>query len=125
MSLLWWFFFFSSRRRHTRCSRDWSSDVCSSDLRRLACALRHWARTPRQACLLPGCADRRSAPSLYREMEEEDRRCAPASRQRGGGALANQSALILRSVAQRRVSKDEGGPMVRDAALRHHEGRES
>src|SRR2546422_1562608 len=28
------FFFFSSRRRHTRCSRDWSSDVCSSDLRR-------------------------------------------------------------------------------------------
>src|SRR2546422_6297913 len=27
-----YFFFFSSRRRHTRCSRDWSSDVCSSDL---------------------------------------------------------------------------------------------
>src|SRR5215813_7363135 len=26
------FFFFSSRRRHTRCGRDWSSDVCSSDL---------------------------------------------------------------------------------------------
>src|SRR3989449_4475593 len=29
-------FFFSSRRRHTRCSRDWSSDVCSSDLHWLA-----------------------------------------------------------------------------------------
>src|SRR5256884_6385838 len=27
------YFFFSSRRRHTRCSRDWSSDVCSSDLK--------------------------------------------------------------------------------------------
>src|SRR5690349_22879635 len=27
------FFFFSSRRRHTRSLRDWSSDVCSSDLR--------------------------------------------------------------------------------------------
>ena len=26
------FFFFSRRRRHTMCSRDWSSDVCSSDL---------------------------------------------------------------------------------------------
>src|SRR6266498_1511821 len=26
------FFFFSGRRRHTRCGRDWSSDVCSSDL---------------------------------------------------------------------------------------------
>src|SRR5207245_4969425 len=25
-------FCFSSRRRHTRCYRDWSSDVCSSDL---------------------------------------------------------------------------------------------
>src|SRR5207249_5885253 len=28
------FFFFSSRRRHTRSKRDWSSDVCSSDLDR-------------------------------------------------------------------------------------------
>src|ERR1041385_7112011 len=26
------FLLFPSRRRHTRCSRDWSSDVCSSDL---------------------------------------------------------------------------------------------
>src|SRR6266542_6439081 len=30
--LVSFFFFFSSRRRHTRCYRDWSSDVCSSDL---------------------------------------------------------------------------------------------
>src|SRR2546421_6079785 len=30
------FFFFSSRRRHTRSDRDWSSDVCSSDLDRPA-----------------------------------------------------------------------------------------
>src|SRR6266496_1895133 len=29
---LFFFFFFSSRRRHTRSLRDWSSDVCSSDL---------------------------------------------------------------------------------------------
>src|SRR5438105_13327039 len=39
------FFFFSSRRRHTRSTRDWSSDVCSSDLdhaeeRRLAGTVR-------------------------------------------------------------------------------------
>src|SRR5690606_40392763 len=32
MSVVVFFFFFSSRRRHTRFSRDWSSDVCSSDL---------------------------------------------------------------------------------------------
>src|SRR2546430_9460185 len=30
------FFFFSSRRRHTRFDCDWSSDVCSSDLRPIA-----------------------------------------------------------------------------------------
>src|SRR5206468_7076408 len=30
--LVFFFFFFSSRRRHTRSDRDWSSDVCSSDL---------------------------------------------------------------------------------------------
>src|SRR5690625_7974635 len=29
-------FFFSSRRRHTRWPRDWSSDVCSSDLESLS-----------------------------------------------------------------------------------------
>src|SRR6185295_17557413 len=33
------FFFFSSRRRHTRYWRDWSSDVCSSDLRVAARAM--------------------------------------------------------------------------------------
>src|SRR5690554_7065226 len=32
VSFFLFFFFFSSRRRHTRCGRDWSSDVCSSDL---------------------------------------------------------------------------------------------
>src|SRR5207249_9659443 len=34
--VFYYFFFFSSRRRHTRSKRDWSSDVCSSDL------LRRW-----------------------------------------------------------------------------------
>src|SRR5690625_7730045 len=35
--LLSFLFFFSSRRRHTRWPRDWSSDVCSSDLRNNGC----------------------------------------------------------------------------------------
>src|SRR3712207_6352663 len=38
------FFFFSSRRRHTRYWRDWSSDVCSSDL-----VMSHELRTPLNA----------------------------------------------------------------------------
>src|SRR5699024_12100733 len=37
-------FFFSSRRRHTRSKRDWSSDVCSSDLVCLDPARMHWQR---------------------------------------------------------------------------------
>src|SRR5699024_11620848 len=37
-------FFFSSRRRHTRSKRDWSSDVCSSDLGSLTGA--DWQRLP-------------------------------------------------------------------------------
>src|SRR6266700_5859490 len=42
------FFFFSSRRRHTRFSRDWSSDVCSSDLRALRCRGKPWHRSALQ-----------------------------------------------------------------------------
>src|SRR6266498_4722111 len=39
--MCFFFFFFSSRRRHTRCGRDWSSDVCSSDLDLRFYDLRH------------------------------------------------------------------------------------
>src|SRR5690625_6045114 len=46
------FFFFSSRRRHTRWPRDWSSDVCSSDLERLD-AERDRAAAPRRRRLGP------------------------------------------------------------------------
>src|SRR5687768_12723857 len=41
-------FFFSSRRRHTRCSRDWSSDVCSSDLAKYACPVREAGEAARR-----------------------------------------------------------------------------
>src|SRR3989449_8534554 len=43
------FFFFSSRRRHTRCSRDWSSDVCSSDLEPLGRLATVSARPPQSS----------------------------------------------------------------------------
>src|SRR2546429_9554987 len=57
-------FFFSSRRRHTRCSRDWSSDVCSSDLtsakpprpiRRFTSYLGPSARARRSSVVLTPC----------------------------------------------------------------------
>src|SRR5439155_14294878 len=48
-------FFFSSRRRHTRWPRDWSSDVCSSDLvvNRSAADLLHDARSRERAACIP------------------------------------------------------------------------
>src|SRR5699024_12200693 len=62
------FFFFSSRRRHTRSKRDWSSDVCSSDLGQgeilsgpavgLADeALERWKQRVRDCGVLPGGLD--------------------------------------------------------------------
>src|SRR5256884_6116314 len=39
--------FLSSRRRHTRCSRDWSSDVCSSDLTRTGWNGQTWGANQR------------------------------------------------------------------------------
>src|SRR3712207_8391946 len=41
-------FFFSSRRRHTRYWRDWSSDVCSSDLAETVAAVAQLSTTGRR-----------------------------------------------------------------------------
>src|SRR5690554_7138620 len=41
-------FFFSSRRQHTRCGRDWSSDVCSSDLDAFEIVLKLWDAPQRE-----------------------------------------------------------------------------
>src|SRR2546429_679374 len=62
-------FFFSSRRRHTRCSRDWSSDVCSSDLCVPASPLDAAERGPY------GCFSARSREStgeLYQRLRKEN-----------------------------------------------------
>src|SRR2546430_10178597 len=46
------YFFFSSRRRHTRFDCDWSSDVCSSDLR----PFHDWNERIHAECYQPNCA---------------------------------------------------------------------
>src|SRR5262245_64615077 len=58
------FFFFSSRRRHTRCLSDWSSDVCSSDLRR-----RHRDRRVAQGGRRPADARADREPRRRRDRE--------------------------------------------------------
>src|SRR5690606_41011258 len=56
-------FFFSSRRRHTSFSRDWSSDVCSSDLwQHSRCVAPAPERPPRYLL------SRRDAPRLARAL---------------------------------------------------------
>src|SRR5207302_2515953 len=88
VSVFFFFFFFSSRRRHTRFSRDWSSDVCSSDLPR-------WSRSRRTAArrrskravrsttlnLSPPLARSRRRPG--RAARSEERRVGKECRTRG------------------------------------------
>src|SRR5687768_17878773 len=72
------FFFFSSGRRHTSCSRDWSSDVCSSDLEddevvpAVRPALADDDGVARQR-------DVRDEPVVARARPPEDERVAPAA----------------------------------------------
>src|SRR5258707_7430037 len=74
------FFFFSSRRRHTRYWRDWSSDVCSSDLEKCTGTF-FWGspRTP-WVCRLCGVevsrwvALRRSNSDFYRAWRQRSLR---------------------------------------------------
>src|SRR5690606_39768803 len=85
-------FFFSSRRRHTRFSRDWSSDVCSSDLagRDRPGVRRHTGTHPADRVQdhvevappvplagpagLPGLAATEGAPTLRQAQRSEERR---------------------------------------------------
>src|SRR5207253_8550147 len=91
------FFFFSSRRRHTRWPRDWSSDVCSSDLRLVGTrsglisrssfigtgsdppALRHFSTE------LPQCEQVhvKASQARWSQTRSEERRVGKESRTRG------------------------------------------
>src|SRR6266478_1057020 len=64
------FFFFSSRRRHTRFDCDWSSDVCSSDLKQ---------RRARSSSA--GVVDRRA--QKIQRVEKAERGCAGLSERVG------------------------------------------
>src|SRR6266581_5750283 len=65
------FFFFSSRRRHTRWTGDWSSDVCSSDLRGRR-ARGGWRRRRARRCR-ETTRRRRASPGGPRGRSEERR----------------------------------------------------
>src|SRR3712207_7165884 len=75
-------FFFSSRRRHTRYWRDWSSDVCSSDLNASPNVLAQRLRGLEEA----GIVRRRKLPppaaSKIYELRSEERRVGKECRSR-------------------------------------------
>src|SRR5690606_40165763 len=93
-------FFFSSRRRHTRFSRDWSSDVCSSDL--LLAHLRGCVRQqPGLACGRVHAAPVRASGALGRSrgpLELESIPVRPAGLQGFGGTSERSE--------ERRVGKE-------------------
>src|SRR5690606_14468819 len=87
------FFFFSSRRRHTRFSRDWSSDVCSSDLRRCSRRSALWAVELRREESRRGLEDRvRPTQLLHLLLEGLDPR-GVLTRRAGLQALVDVSSL--------------------------------
>src|SRR5207302_4099009 len=87
------FFFFSSRRRHTRFSRDWSSDVCSSDL------------------LFPGCCGNRAA--------QGGNRPHPVSRKGISGRLADTCQAAICAIAATKA--DTGLHEIGRASCRERE----
>src|SRR5262245_2612138 len=99
------FFFFSSRRRHTRCLSDWSSDVCSSDLRRRADDAA--VRPDEQAVC------RRAAVRAVREAMED--------LEVAGEAHAEEAAAAG-AVARPIASEGSGAVQVPIAALRESTG---
>src|SRR5207245_4190669 len=84
-------FFFSSRRRHTRCYRDWSSDVCSSDLlfprrfERIRCAPgdgRNRVSASRVECTASDLLRRNDFLRTTRRTRSEERRVGKECRSR-------------------------------------------
>src|SRR5690606_41205566 len=69
-------FFFSSRRRHTRFSRDWSSDVCSSDLE---LALKQISEINREVAMAAEEHSKASA-TITRQIGEIHELCGRTSR---------------------------------------------
>src|SRR6266704_4714753 len=68
-------FFFSSRRRHTRSKRDWSSDVCSSDLRQVLDAIAV-AEEPAQRARIDDGAGEQLRAWLLALLDDRDRHLA-------------------------------------------------
>src|SRR3712207_8784420 len=75
-------FFFSSRRRHTRYWRDWSSDVCSSDLAFSAVVARYLRGIRDEAATLANSDRLARRTRGYARLRSEERRVGKECRSR-------------------------------------------
>src|SRR5690625_6912489 len=104
-------FFFSSRRRHTRWPRDWSSDVCSSDL--VSWEIARIAYDPRTVVSLP------SWPEAAEELLEAYRHANPVTRPDDlGSAIVVGTAYVLASTYP--LATILGEPGKADDSLRRY-----
>src|SRR5690606_39630575 len=106
-------FFFSSRRRHTRFSRDWSSDVCSSDLARSDALDPELAATAREARFIYlGSGSPMHLRSVLKDSPVWD---AIVEAWQGGAVLAGTGAEIGRASCRDRVCVRCGGGQLTSA----------
>src|SRR5207253_6133272 len=90
------YFFFSSRRRHTRWPRDWSSDVCSSDLPRAGRIYGHQLRK----------VARLAAAEIVGQAGDLPELVAVDAPRSGGEADVEPAVTLLVRSEERRVGKD-------------------
>src|SRR3712207_8367164 len=110
----WWcFFFFSSRRRHTRYWRDWSSDVCSSDL---AAALTAGARGCEVVFHAAAHVEEWGDPKVFHRINVlGTRRVIGAARQAGARRVVHVGTEAALLAGQPLVAVDESYPLRPDS----------
>src|SRR2546430_7485268 len=94
------FFFFSSRRRHTRFDCDWSSDVCSSDLR----SERHLRRRGLLPSRQPEASDRDAEQQNGRQRKQISNRQNARSEEHTS-ELQSQSNLVCRLLLEKKKTR--------------------
>src|SRR5256885_775130 len=88
--------FFSSRRRHTRLQGDWSSDVCSSDLRRIWTSSSRSSRASRRNTSGRSCSAGRTVKPRSRSRSASRWRCLPR-KSSGIGTVSKRRPLASSS----------------------------
>src|SRR5690606_40769681 len=105
------YFFFSSRRRHTRFSRDWSSDVCSSDLGATIRTRIYCARKPDRANPAPVLLYMHGGGFVVGGLDSHQSLCRGLATESGAAVLAIRSE-------ERRVGKESRSRWGEDAGGR-------